>query len=78
MTIHARFDGKVIIPDKPLDLPLNQTLLVQIEPVDQTSETADESALLWLATHASESPTLPTDLADQHDRYLSGEITQDQ
>jgi hypothetical protein len=77
MTIHARFDGRVIVPDKPLDLPLNQALLVQIEPVDQTSETVDGSALMWLAAHASESPTLPTDLADQHDRYLSGKVTQD-
>jgi len=75
MTVHARFDGQVIIPDEPLDLPPNQALLVQIEPIDQTSEVVAESALTWLAAHASQSPVLPADLAEQHDRYLSGQIT---
>jgi hypothetical protein len=76
MTIHAHFDGQVIAPDEPLDLPPNQALMVQIEPVNQTSETVDESALTWLTAHASESPALPADLADQHDCYLSGSSTE--
>ncbi len=75
MTVHAHFDGQVIIPDEPLDLPPNQALIVQIEPINQTSETVEESALTWLAAHASQSPTLPTDLADQHDRYLWSDHT---
>lgn len=33
MTINAHFDGRVIIPDEPLDLPANQALILQIEPV---------------------------------------------
>ena len=44
MTVNAHFDGKVIIPDEPLDLPPNQALIVQIEPVG-ARETAEESAL---------------------------------
>lgn len=69
-TIHARFDGQVIIPDEPLDLPPNQALVVQIEPITHTSDPVEESALTWLAAHALKSPTLPADLADQHDQYL--------
>ena len=78
MTVHAHFDGVVIIPDEPLDLPPNQALLVQIEPVDPTSERADESALTWLAAHASESVALPSDLADRHDQHLYGPLTKDE
>ena len=72
MTVNAHFDGRVIIPDEPLDLPPNQALIVQIEPVTATTETTDGSALSWLTANAVASPTLPTDLADQHDHYLYG------
>jgi hypothetical protein len=75
MTVNAHFDGKAIIPDEPLDLPHNQALIVQIEPVG-ARETADESALAWLAANAVENDALPVDLADQHDHYLYGCPTQ--
>ena len=76
MTVNAHFDGKAIIPDEPLDLPPNQALIVQIEPVGARG-TADESALAWLAANAVENDGLPTDLADQHDHYLYGCPTKD-
>jgi hypothetical protein len=76
MTVNAHFDGKAIIPDEPLDLPPNQALIVQIESVG-ARETADESALAWLAANAVENDGLPTDLADQHDHYLYGCATKD-
>jgi hypothetical protein len=72
MTVNAHFDGKVIVPHEPLDFPPNQALIVRIEPVVATSEGNGESVLSWLAANAVDSPTLPTDLADQHDRYLYG------
>jgi len=77
MTVNAHFDGKVIIPDEPLDLPPNQALIVQIEAVGGTGETVEESALIWLAANAVESDALPTDLADQHDHYLYGRSAKD-
>ena len=77
MTVRAHFDGQVIVPDESLNLPLNQALLVRIEPVDPICEAVGESALTWIAAHASPSPTLPTDLADQHDRHLSKAVTKD-
>ena len=76
MTVNAHFDGKAIIPDEPLDLPPNQALILQIEPVGPPA-TAEESVLAWLAANAVEDDALPTDLADQHDHYLYGSPTKD-
>ena len=69
MTVNAHFDGKVIVPDEPLDFPPNQALRIQIEPL---ADEAEESALAWIVANAVESDALPTDLADQHDHYLYG------
>ena len=74
MTVKAHFDGKVIVPDEPLDLRPNQALIVQIEPIEGEKE---ESALAWIAANAGDSDTLPTDLADQHDHYLYGRPKKD-
>lgn len=46
MTVSTHFDGKVIVPDEPLDLPPNQALRVPIEPLEGEGE---ESALAWIA-----------------------------
>jgi len=72
MTVRAHFDGRVIVPDGPLDLPLNQALIVQIEPVAGTAEQTEESALAWLVANAVDSDALPADLAERHDHYLYG------
>jgi len=76
MTFNAHFDGRAIIPGEPLDLPPNQALIVQIEPVG-AREAGQESALAWLAANAVENDALPTDLADQHDHYLYGSPRKD-
>ena len=44
MTVNAPFDGRAIIPDEPLDMPLDQALIVQIERVGPR-EPVEESAL---------------------------------
>ncbi len=72
MTVNAHFDGKVIIPDEPLDLPPNQALIVSIEPVAEKHQAAEGTVLSWLAANAVESDAQPTDLADRHDHYLYG------
>ena len=76
MTVNAHFDGKAIVPDEPLDMPLNQALIVQIERVGPR-EPEEESALAWLAANAVENDALATDLADQHDHYLYGSAAKD-
>jgi hypothetical protein len=77
MTVNAHFDGKVIVPDEPLDLPPNQALIVRIEPVAATAELTEASALSWLVANATAGSTLPPDLADQHDHYLYGVPSKD-
>jgi hypothetical protein len=51
-------------------------LIVQIEPVG-TRGTEIDSALAWLAANAIEYDDLPVDLADRHDHYLYGRITEE-
>ena len=36
-TLRAHFDGKVIVPDEPVDLPVNQPLIVRVEPANGTA-----------------------------------------
>ena len=78
MTVSAHFDGKVIVPDEPLDLPANQPLILQIQAVSGNDASAEESALSWIAAHAVDSDALPADLADRHDRYLYGRSSEDE
>ncbi len=77
MTVSAHFDGKVIVPDEPLDLPPNQALILQIQAVGSKDDSAEESSLAWIAANAVDSDALPADLADQHDRYLYGRSSED-
>lgn len=74
MTIHAHFDGKVIVPDEPIDLRPNQPVIVRIEPL---GEETDVSALEWIDANAVDSDALPLDLAHQHDHYLYGRPKKD-
>jgi hypothetical protein len=72
MTVKAYFDGKVIIPDEPLDFSPNQALIVETKPVDAMGEMVTEPASSWIAEHAVERGTLPADLAERHDQYVYG------
>jgi hypothetical protein len=72
VAVSAHFDGKVIAPDEPLDLPPNQALILQIQPVAGKGGQGEESVLSWLAANAIDSEALPSDLADRHDHYLCG------
>jgi hypothetical protein len=39
LTIRAHFDGKVIVPDEPVDLPVDQRLEVQVKPIPSEAAT---------------------------------------
>jgi hypothetical protein len=63
----AHYDGRVIIPDQPLSLPIGQKLQLRVEDMDkQTGQFAD------LAQFAADLPDSPGDLSSQHDHYLYG------
>ena len=78
MTVSAHFDGKVIVPDEPLDLPPNQALILQIQSVGGQDVSTEESSLAWIAANAVDSDALPVDLADRHDHYLYGRSSGDE
>lgn len=78
MTVKAHFDGKVIVPDEPLDLLPNQALILQIQTVGGQIATAEGAALAWIAANAVDSDALPADLADRHDHYLYGRSSRDE
>ncbi|MBI5397282.1 MAG: hypothetical protein HZA91_18445 [Verrucomicrobia bacterium] len=68
--IKAHFDGRVLVPEEPLNLPVNKTLNVYVEASE-----GDDAPLKELARILSEmpdNPNTPADLAAQHDHYLHG------
>lgn len=69
-TLTAHFDGKVLIPDRPVELPVNQPLRVHVEPAGEPQE----KPLQRLAALAKRFPVTggPPDGAAQHDHYLYG------
>jgi hypothetical protein len=34
IALKAHFDGKVLVPDEPLDLPANQKVRIELEPIE--------------------------------------------
>ena len=54
ISIHAHFDGTVIVPHDPVDLPRDQALIVRIEPVPEPERPSEVSCLDWLAENAVE------------------------
>ncbi|MCW5934892.1 MAG: hypothetical protein KIT45_11465 [Fimbriimonadia bacterium] len=43
LTIRARFDGKVIVPEEALELPTDRPLEIQVQVLEQPSETEYEA-----------------------------------
>jgi hypothetical protein len=60
-TIAAHFDGRVIVPDEPVQLPVGQPLRVRLE--------VDSSAPRYAAflEFAADLPGAPADLSVHHD-----------
>jgi hypothetical protein len=65
-SIAAHFDGQVIVPDEPVQLPIGQALRVHVELVEAAPRFAE------LLRFASDFPDASPDLAAQHDHYLFG------
>lgn len=67
-TVKAHFDGKVLIPDEPVNLPANCAVELEVRPIS-------DKPLLALATQLEQLPghgDWPEDGAGQHDHYLYG------
>jgi hypothetical protein len=74
--VKAHFDGKVLIPDEPVKLPIDCALELHIQPVEKDAPpSANGRPLLELLRALEEvpaNPGWPTDGATQHDHYLYG------
>lgn len=66
-TITAHFDGKVIVPDEPVQFPVGQPLRVRVEVADVPAPRFAD-----LLKFAADLPDAPPDLAAQHDHHLYG------
>jgi len=72
MTLRAHFDGKVLVPDEPVDLPVNCALEVQVNPVEGLSTPVKPLASLLEAARKFPATGGSADGAAQHDHYLYG------
>jgi hypothetical protein len=75
-TLKAHFNGKVLVPDEPVNLPVNCALKVQVEPMENApTPPVDEKPLLKLLKALEalpDNPDWPPDGTAQHDHYLYG------
>ena len=70
----AHSDGRVIVPDEPVELPQGRSLRVHVEEVeDKVAPESRRDAILQLAAEAEAiDADLPSDLAQNLDHYLYG------
>lgn len=67
----GHFDGRVITPDEPVEIPVNTPLRISIEAVPgQQAGIVDWTRLLDLASECAVEG--PVDLAERHDHYAHG------
>ena len=66
-SLTAHFDGKVIIPDEPVELPVGQRLRLHVELAEPALPRFAD-----LLRFEADLPDASPDLAAQHDHYLYG------
>ena len=66
--IRAHFDGKVFVPEEPVDCPPNTPLRLHIEP----EPVHPLAGLASVAEGLPEDTSWPEDGATEHDHYLYG------
>ncbi len=74
--LKAHFDGKVLVPDELVNLPVNRALKVLVEPLEQSATPSSEEKPLLKLLKAIEAmpsnPDWPSDGAAQQDHYHYG------
>jgi hypothetical protein len=71
IAVKAHFDGKVIVPDEPVNLPKGQAVVIHIE-LKPAKRKKKLSALDWIVANRIKDDNLPTDLSYNLDHYLYG------
>lgn len=72
--VRAHFDGKVFVPEEPVDCPRDVPLRLIVES-DQVRPLLE---LVRMAETFSEDPDWPSDGATEHNHYLYGTPKNDQ
>ncbi len=69
----AHFDGRVLVPERPVSLPTDCLLEVRVTPLPPDARAESPlSKLAALARRFPANPQSPGDAAAQHDHYLYG------
>lgn len=74
--VRAHFDGKHIVPDEPVDLPVHQPLSVHIEPADVPPIAPDRQwieALNRLVEQGVEGANIPAEALRRENLYDDGD-----
>ena len=72
LTIKAHFDGKVIVPDEPVDLPVDQPLEIDLRTLsegDADDMTAIRLSRLRKATGRIKAPSIPDEALRRENMY---------
>lgn len=73
MSIRAHYDGKTIVPDEPLDLPVNQPLEVEARVVDERLSDDEikrrKAALKRFVAHAIKGVHIPAEAFRRENMY---------
>jgi hypothetical protein len=77
VAIKGHFDGKVFVPDEPVDLPRGQAVVLHVQPATNGEKAPQESARppenAWsVLRELAGSVEAAADWAAQHDHYLYG------
>jgi hypothetical protein len=73
MTLHVKFDGKTLVPQEAVDLPIGADLEIEIRPrAEHGASKPPLQELMELADQFPANPDAPADGAAQHDHYLYG------
>ena len=77
--LKAHFDGKVLVPDEPVNLPQDCALELHVHPVKPAKPPVTLAPgerplmkFIKLLESLPDNPDAPTDGAAQHDHYLYG------
>jgi len=72
VVIRMRFDGKVFVPEEPVDVPVNEPLDFELKqaagPAPWDAEKARQ-AIKWLAEHAIPGLNIPDDALRRENMY---------
>ena len=72
VAIKGHFDGKVFVPDEPVDLPRGQAVILHVQSSDNGAPRRGEHVLDWIVQNLVAKTDLPADGSAQHDHYLYG------